>query len=53
MLNCRGKKQYQGFTGDMVGRLAFFKRRLEETTVIKPLLIHHITIKVITQSIVL
>ena len=49
MLNCCRKKQYQGFTGNMVGRLAFFKRRLEETTVIEPFLIHHITIQVIVQ----
>ena len=32
-----------------MGRLAFFKRRLEETTVIEPFLIHHITIQVIVQ----
>ena len=29
MLNCCRKKQYQGFTGNPVGRLAFLKSRLE------------------------
>lgn len=39
MLNCRGKKQYQGFTTYMVRGLAFLKGRSEEMAVIEPLFI--------------